>query len=582
MQRKSNIPNDAPSQRREVLLALAAILTGLVLLGLTAIPGVYDALIDLTGETDAAQQVAALLRNRVRPALDTRDLVPLAHSGLCPYGVNTFFEQEVEERKLRWSMEMLRDTGVRWVRQQMPWYDIEPVAKGLYEYESGRSTWDKYDRIVALTQEYGLNIVARLDAPPNWSRADNSVYNRPPDKLADYGDFVHAFVSRYKGRIKYYQIWNEPNIYPEWGSRPVDAAGYVELLKVAYTRAKEADPEAVILSAGLAPTLGTDDDLNESDLIFLQKMYDAEAKNYFDIMSVMGYGLWTGPGDRRAEDGQVNFSRPQLIREIMVRNGDENKPIWLVEVGWNALPEDFPGVATHGRVSEDLQARYTIGAYQRAQEEWPWAGMLFYWHFRMVSDESRDQVVFYFRMADPDFTQQPVYRAYQEMATSPPALGYGLHQEDHWALDYQGEWETVHDEEAVLGAYRRSSAADDGLVFRFRGRNLSLITAFGPQWGQLCAEIDGAPANAVPRDENGMACLELSASESVWQVRVPLAVRLPDGEHEVRLRSRHGEATIDGFVVDREQECGGQPFLAAALLLGVALAGLVRRRRRDA
>ena len=60
----------------------------------------------------------------------------------------------------------------------------------------------------------------------------------------------------------------------------------------------QADPNAVIISAGLAQTLETGP-RNVSDLIFLQQMYDAGAKNYFDILAVMNYGLFTGPGDTR-------------------------------------------------------------------------------------------------------------------------------------------------------------------------------------------------------------------------------------------------------------------------------------------
>ena len=111
------------------------------------------------------------------------------------------------------------------------------------------STWDKYDRIVTACEQYGLDIVARLDRPPDWTRQDNTYRQAPPDNFADYGDFVHAFVTRYKGRIQYIQIWNEPNIFPEWGNKPVDPAAYVELLKVAYQSAKAADPNVRILSA---------------------------------------------------------------------------------------------------------------------------------------------------------------------------------------------------------------------------------------------------------------------------------------------------------------------------------------------
>ena len=44
--------------------------------------------------------------------------------------------------------------------------------------------------------------------------------------MIPHGNFVAAVVGRYCGHIRYYQIWNEPNIYPEWGEQDVDPAGY--------------------------------------------------------------------------------------------------------------------------------------------------------------------------------------------------------------------------------------------------------------------------------------------------------------------------------------------------------------------
>ncbi|MDP2954748.1 MAG: hypothetical protein Q8O76_15700, partial [Chloroflexota bacterium] len=346
-------------------------------------------------------------------------------------------------------------------------------------------------RIVELAQEYGLEIIARLDNPPAWSRARGNEIGTfaPPDDLDDFGDFVYAVVSRYRGRIKYYQIWNEPNIYPEWGEQPVDPIAYTQLLKVGYTRAKEADPEAVIISAGLAPTTEMGPK-NLSDLVFLQKMYDAGAKGYFDIMSVQGYGLWTGPDDRRTDPSRTNFSRPRLIREIMVRNGDEDKPIWAGEVGWNALPEGFPGTAVYGRVSEELQAQYTVRAYERAQEEWPWMGVISYWFFKRADNREKDQPFYYFRLVEPDFTPHPVYWALKELATNQPVVGVGYKQEDHWALAYDGLWEVEFDESASLGAYR-VGFPEDTLSFTFRGTDLSLVVVKDERSGILEAVVDG-------------------------------------------------------------------------------------------
>ena len=52
-----------------------------------------------------------------------------------------------------------------------------------------------------------------------------------------------AVAERYQGRIHYYQIWNEPNIYPEWGEQTVNPEAYTELLCRTYAALKAVDPE---------------------------------------------------------------------------------------------------------------------------------------------------------------------------------------------------------------------------------------------------------------------------------------------------------------------------------------------------
>ncbi|HLB11461.1 MAG TPA: hypothetical protein VJO15_00730 [Dehalococcoidia bacterium] len=537
--------------------------------------GLSQRLEDWTGETELKQQLVAIYSELSQRRLETEDLVPMAHAGLNPYGVNVFLEQEVEEWKLERSMEMIRQSGARWIRLHVPWADLELPAKGQYLNPQGTSTWEKYDRIVGLAGQYGINVLARLDDPPDWTRTDNSVHNRPPDDFEDFGDFVATFVARYRGRISYYQIWNEPNVYPEWGNQPVSAVSYVELLRTAYLRAKAADPESVIVAAPLAPTLGTDDGYNEGDLVFLQKMYDAGARDYFDVMSVNAYGLWTGPGDRRVEEERTNFSRPLLVRELMVRNGDAGKPMWATEMGWNALPVDFPGPATHGRVSLDRQASYTAAAYRRALEEWPWMGVIFYWHFRMVRDEP-DQVVYYYRMAEPDFTPLPVYDAFRHLANEPPVLYYGYHQEDHRALTYDGAWERIQDPRALLGAYAQATAPGARLSFTFKGTGLVLVAAQG-QGGRAYVTVDGSPAAGQPggRAYPGPTSPELRPGQAI-----PLARGLAYGDHYVEITSASPGFALDGLIVEKEGREWWRPLAGLGLLL-VSLIVLVWAYRRQ-
>ena len=365
---------------RRVLPALLILLLALSAGATLHHDAIRQTLAHWTGEEELIEQlkgtVALAALCLTQPAPETDPLAPIAYGGVSPFGVNTFLEQEPDAAKVDRSLEMIADAGFTWIRQQFPWEDIEIAGKGDYwDHKWNVSAWDKYDRLVDLAEKHGLQIIARLDNPPAWSRrmgdADGWTL-APPDDFEDYGDFVYAVVSRYRGRIRYYQIWNEPNIFPEWGDQPADPAAYTELLKVAYRRAKEADPDCVIISAALAQT--TEETRpefgprNMSDLLYLEEMYAAGAQEHFDILGAMAYGLWTGPYDLRTSRDRANFSRVQLLREIMVRHGDAGKPIWAAEVGWNALPEDFVGEPRYGRVTLEQQARYAAEAYQRAAQ----------------------------------------------------------------------------------------------------------------------------------------------------------------------------------------------------------------------
>jgi hypothetical protein len=335
--------------------------------------------------------------------------------------MNTFLEQEVEADKRARSLRLIREAGFGFIRQEFPWEDIEIHGKGDFvdrrNVSSGVDAWEKYDNIVGLAEAQGIEIVARLSNPPAWTRAltDTIGTYAPPDQLSDFGDFAAAVAARYRGRITYYQVWNEPNGNEEWGKQDVDPSAYTQLLCLAYGRIKQANPDAVILAGALTPTVAMDG-RNMNDLIFLQRMYASGAGVCFDVMSAQGYGLWSGATDRRLRPTVINYPHHLLLRDIMVRNGDAHKPIWISEMGWNDVPADIPAI--YGRVTDEQQARYAVEAYQRARREWPWLGVINYWFFKRPGESERDQSWYYFRLLEPDFTPQPAFSALAEYASS--------------------------------------------------------------------------------------------------------------------------------------------------------------------
>jgi hypothetical protein len=552
-----------------------------VVIGLAAWASISRALFYVTGEEDPLPQltgVTQLAFNLVRPPLQLANDVPVAHAGVNPFGVNTFLQNEADPHKRRLAMEMVANAGFGWIRQEFPWEDIEIHGPGDFvdrRHDPPRSAWEKYDHIVDLAEAHDIQIIARLSNPPAWSRAagDDAGPFAPPDDLDAYGDFVEAVIRRYQGRIRYYQIWNEPNIYPEWGEQPVDAAEYAELLKVAYTRAKAVDPDVVIIAGALAATIELDRHPHGlADALFLQQLYDAGAGPYFDVLAMQGYGLWSGPYDRRMQPRVINFSRPLYIRDIMVRNGDAHKPIWLSEMAWNALPPDSALPPAYGQVTEAQQARYAVQAYYRLQSEWPWLGVANYWFLKQADDREREaNPQYYFRLLEPDFTPLLAYHALSDAARLPPVMYRGYHQEDHWAVNYTG-WEELRDERAILGAYRQATNDNAQANLTFNGSELWLIVARRPDGGWLEVTVDGG-------SPQGMS---LDSPETAFGVKVPIAKSLRRGQHEVHITAQRG-AVIDGFVVqDRPTWLVHRAVGAAAVILGLAaLAWFVISPRRN-
>jgi len=419
-----------------LLLALLALLAMLVFVTVLLGGGLardrwHPFLFNLTGEEKLLPQLKGLsdlAADALRPPLHLAPEVQVQPSGLSPFGVNVFLNEEVDPAKRELTVKLASEAGFHWLRQEFPWQDIEIHAKGDFEdrrNSPARSSWDKYDEIVNLAENHGMELIVRISTPPSWSRAagDANGTFAPPDNYADFGDFVNALVSRYRGRIRYYQIWNEPNIYPEWGSYGISPEKYTELLKIGAARAREADPQVKIISGALASTIALQPEAPPpanalNDLLFLQRMYDAGAGPYFDIMAMQDYGLWSGPSDRRMHPRVINFGRPQFLRDLMVANGDAAKPIWISEMAWNAVPDEVAD-KRFGQVTLEQQGRYEVQAYERARAEWPWAGVINTWYFKRATDEWFKQAKpeAYFGLANPDFVPQPAYHSLKAYIT---------------------------------------------------------------------------------------------------------------------------------------------------------------------
>jgi hypothetical protein len=418
------------------------------------------------------------------------------------------------------TLDTARAAGFHWIRVQFPWEDIEIHAKddfrdyrhdyngdGATNEADAISAWAKYDQIVAAAQARDLELIVRLDRPPAWARqnlpqedfrvaerANDPGETGPPDRYADYGDYVAAVVGRYRGKVRFFQLWNEPNLGHEWNWADPDPAQFVELLKIGAERARAANPEVVILFPSLSPADGLDWRAM-SDLEYLEQVYELGAAPYFDIFTAQQYGLGQPPSENRyirpvynasgqvrrdllwsrPLDSRTDITRVVLLREIMERHGDSGKAVWISEFGWNSNP----GPHSFGiPVSEEQKAAYLVDLMRRARREWPWMGVMNVWFLRAGAgfDSAKDPTVD-FQLVREDWTPLPAYAAVQSYLTAPAVVGPGRYPPGHPAFQRAGATISLRfwgDSVAVEGAGGEQVAIDGQPLAGGRAEGLAL------------------------------------------------------------------------------------------------------------
>jgi Glycosyl hydrolase catalytic core len=224
------------------------------------------------------------------------------------------------DRAAEWTL--LADSGAGSVRASFFWPLGQPTGSGTVDYT-------RYDAVVLAAARTGLGVMPVVQGTPGWAAAKPGDPASPPRKDADFGRFLKALVRRYGPHgslwtdhpevsarpIRYWQIWNEPNIDRYWSRQPF-AKSFVRLLRAARRALRAADPGARVVLPGLP---------NRS-WAALRSIYGAGGRRAFDVVALHPY-----TGKPRNVVKLVRFSR-----RVMARYGDRRKPVWVTELSWPA------------------------------------------------------------------------------------------------------------------------------------------------------------------------------------------------------------------------------------------------------
>jgi hypothetical protein len=203
--------------------------------------------------------------------------------------------------------------GWRLLDAGVSWRSIQPE----------RNTFDfsRLDVWTRMSEIKGIELTYVFYATPPWASARpteagaNGLGSAAvPANIDDWRKYIRAVVTRYKGRIKYYEIWNEPNWKNFYTGTWTQLAALVHEAAIII---KEGDPAAQIILPGLA---------SEHGLTVIDDFLRTGVGRDIDIV---GYHFYTGH-----RPPEVLFDMVNKLRTSLAKVGLDKKPVWNTEFGW--------------------------------------------------------------------------------------------------------------------------------------------------------------------------------------------------------------------------------------------------------
>lgn len=232
----------------------------------------------------------------------------------------------------------VREAGGTCVRLLASPRDVERVR--------GQRDWSAFDRDLELALNYGQEPMVLICNTPAWASPtgeDTHLYPYKTELLPEFGDFCRDLAERTRGKVRFFQLWNEQNGC-SWhfhdGFNHADE--YLPVLDVCYKALKKANPECVL-------SLGSLDDAEGNAHYFMRKTYEEMRKQnveppVFDVVSDHPY----------SENSAIMRGKLDVLKKIMAAHGDSGMPFWITEYGWQTGHRDPEGQAR--RLAEVLQA----------------------------------------------------------------------------------------------------------------------------------------------------------------------------------------------------------------------------------
>lgn len=221
------------------------------------------------------------------------------------------------------------------------WRSLEP--------EKGSWNFSRLDRAIDSSRSMGVEVVLPLGVTPTWASAKPSqdgAYGNgsaaPPYDIQDWEMYVKTVVTRYKGKVFAYEIWNEPNRTKFYSG---SLQQLVDLTCSAYRIIKNVDPLAIVVSPA-----ATDQFLG---IAWLEQFLRTSAKSCFDVI---GFHFYT----QAHEPPEAIIPLIVSVKKLREKYLNDSFQIWNTEFGWYVLNSRVVNTIPYKKLHPDVARDYLI------------------------------------------------------------------------------------------------------------------------------------------------------------------------------------------------------------------------------
>ncbi len=263
--------------------------------------------------TRSAILLATLAALTAAYAANSQPQTPPRWETHSPFGSQTVWPVNPH---LEFYADQLQAAGAGWARSDLIWWSLAEAEPGEFNFTSPPfPDWQNWNT------DHGIQVLVERGIEPfpilcyGNPHYDGGAGPSTEAGRAAFAEYCYQAASRYADSVKYWEIWNEPNLEMFWGRAP-HPEDYALLAQAAAPRILEANPDAVIVGGAVAGI----------DLPFLANSFQHGLLDVVDVISVHPY---------RINAPESINSEIATLRSMITSHTDRDIQIWTGEWGYN-------------------------------------------------------------------------------------------------------------------------------------------------------------------------------------------------------------------------------------------------------